>query len=174
MQCFNDGGESEYSNVMICETRGKKTHNCATQEVTHASTKPPLYQKSRHVSAKAVTLMTGMIAIITQHKCTEFYETNNNGLHFIVWYCVIFLCCWRVKSCSSCPLLLLCCSTSVPGVTQSVPHHPTWPPSTGATQPTWRTAVPHCGLCFGSDGAYSAGFYRHVSVEESPAEQHAQ
>lgn len=22
MQCFNDGGESEYSNVMICETRG--------------------------------------------------------------------------------------------------------------------------------------------------------
>lgn len=23
MQCFNDGGESEYSNVMICETRGK-------------------------------------------------------------------------------------------------------------------------------------------------------
>lgn len=24
MQCFNDGGESEYSNVMICETRGKK------------------------------------------------------------------------------------------------------------------------------------------------------
>lgn len=25
MQCFNDGGESEYSNVMICETKGKKT-----------------------------------------------------------------------------------------------------------------------------------------------------
>lgn len=24
MQCFNEGGESEYSNVMICETRGKK------------------------------------------------------------------------------------------------------------------------------------------------------
>lgn len=24
MQCFNGGGESEYSNVMICETRGKK------------------------------------------------------------------------------------------------------------------------------------------------------
>lgn len=24
MQCYNDGGESEYSNVMICETRGKK------------------------------------------------------------------------------------------------------------------------------------------------------
>lgn len=22
MQCFNDGGESEYSNVMICETKG--------------------------------------------------------------------------------------------------------------------------------------------------------
>ena len=25
MQCFNDGGESEYSNVMICETRGKES-----------------------------------------------------------------------------------------------------------------------------------------------------
>ncbi|MGH0132705.1 UNVERIFIED_CONTAM: hypothetical protein FKN15_027805 [Acipenser sinensis] len=24
MQCFNEGGESEYSNVMICETRGEK------------------------------------------------------------------------------------------------------------------------------------------------------
>lgn len=24
MQCYNDGGESEYSNVMICETRGEK------------------------------------------------------------------------------------------------------------------------------------------------------
>lgn len=23
MQCFNDAGESEYSNVMICETRGE-------------------------------------------------------------------------------------------------------------------------------------------------------
>lgn len=23
MQCFNDGGESEFSNVMICETKGK-------------------------------------------------------------------------------------------------------------------------------------------------------
>lgn len=23
MQCFNDGGQSEYSNVMICETRGE-------------------------------------------------------------------------------------------------------------------------------------------------------
>lgn len=27
MQCYNDGGESEYSNVMICETRGKKTQS---------------------------------------------------------------------------------------------------------------------------------------------------
>lgn len=25
MQCFNDGGESEYSNVMICETRGEES-----------------------------------------------------------------------------------------------------------------------------------------------------
>lgn len=23
MQCFNEGGESEFSNVMICETKGK-------------------------------------------------------------------------------------------------------------------------------------------------------
>lgn len=26
MQCFNDGGESEYSNVMICETKGELNH----------------------------------------------------------------------------------------------------------------------------------------------------
>lgn len=25
MQCFNDGGESEYSNVMICETKGEES-----------------------------------------------------------------------------------------------------------------------------------------------------
>lgn len=73
MQCFNDGGESEYSNVMICETKGKKLHR-----------EHPLYQKSRHVSAKAVTLTTGTIAIITQHKHTDFYESNNNGLHSVV------------------------------------------------------------------------------------------
>lgn len=24
MQCFNEGGESEFSNVMICETKGKR------------------------------------------------------------------------------------------------------------------------------------------------------
>lgn len=143
--------------------------------MTHASSKPPLYQKSRHVPEKAVTLMTGAIAIITQHKCTEFYETKNNGLHFYsLVHCVIFLCCWRVKSCSSCPLLPLCCSSSVPGVAQPAPHHPTRPPPAGAAQPAWRTPLPDCGLCFGSDGAHPAGVHRHVSVEESPAEQHAQ
>ena len=25
MQCYNDGGESEYSNVMICETNGVRS-----------------------------------------------------------------------------------------------------------------------------------------------------
>lgn len=39
MQCFNDGGESEYSNVMICETRGKRKEH---KEMTHAPSKPPL------------------------------------------------------------------------------------------------------------------------------------
>lgn len=24
MQCFNEGGESEFSNVMICETKGRR------------------------------------------------------------------------------------------------------------------------------------------------------
>lgn len=89
MQCFNDGGESEYSNVMICETRGKETQRCNAEEMTHTLTKPLVYQKSRHVSAKAVTLMTGMITKITQHKCTGFYELNNNGLHFMVWCCTL-------------------------------------------------------------------------------------
>lgn len=26
MQCFNEGGESEFSNVMICETKGNQLH----------------------------------------------------------------------------------------------------------------------------------------------------
>lgn len=41
MQCFNDGGESEYSNVMICETRGRKTAG-----MSHAPGGTPLYQSS--------------------------------------------------------------------------------------------------------------------------------
>lgn len=56
---------------------------------------------SRHVSAKAAALMVGMSTIIT-HKCIDFYEANNNGLHFIVRYSVICLC-WQLKSFSSCP-----------------------------------------------------------------------
>lgn len=39
MQCFNDGGESEYSNVMICETRGKKAQTVPRMK-RHVSTKP--------------------------------------------------------------------------------------------------------------------------------------
>lgn len=37
MQCFNDGGESEYSNVMICETRGtenSRSESCVRQTAT--------------------------------------------------------------------------------------------------------------------------------------------
>ena len=128
---------------------------------------------SRHVSAKAAALMAGLSTIIT-HKCNEFYEANNNGLHFIVWYSVICLCCWQLKSFSLYPLLPLCCSSSVLRVTQPAPGHPTWPPPSGASQPAWMAAVHHCGLHFGSDGADPASFYCHVSVEESPAEQHAQ
>lgn len=29
MQCFNEGGESEFSNVMICETKGKRLPQAA-------------------------------------------------------------------------------------------------------------------------------------------------
>lgn len=58
--------------------------SCPAQEKTRASTKPPLQQKSGHVSPKAVTLMMGTMGIITQHKCTEFYERNNTGLHSTV------------------------------------------------------------------------------------------
>lgn len=29
MQCFNEGGESEFSNVMICETKGKRLPGAA-------------------------------------------------------------------------------------------------------------------------------------------------
>ncbi|XP_051934333.1 cell adhesion molecule-related/down-regulated by oncogenes isoform X2 [Hippocampus zosterae] len=31
MQCFNDGGESDYSNVMICETRARQSPGSASQ-----------------------------------------------------------------------------------------------------------------------------------------------
>lgn len=127
----------------------------------------------RHVSAKAAALMAGLSTIIT-HKCNDVYEANNNGLHFIVWFSVICLCCWQLKSFSSCPFLPLLHSSSVPRVTQPAPCYPTWPPPSGTSQPAWMAAVHDCGLHFGSDGAHPSSFYSHVSVEESPAEQHAQ
>jgi len=97
------------------------------------------------------------------------YDKNNKDLHFTVWYCVIYL--W---SCSLCPLPPLSCSTSVTRVTQPAPHHPTWLQPSGATKHPRRTTVPDCGLYFSGDGAHPAGFYRHVFMEESSAEQHAQ
>lgn len=32
MQCFNEGGESEFSNVMICETKGDPLFPCCFQQ----------------------------------------------------------------------------------------------------------------------------------------------
>lgn len=50
MQCFNDGGESEYSNVMICETRGKEgkkknptAHPGSESRVRRTSAPPSLF-----------------------------------------------------------------------------------------------------------------------------------
>lgn len=31
MQCYNEGGESEYSNVMICETKGERRNSAAAR-----------------------------------------------------------------------------------------------------------------------------------------------
>ncbi|KAM8903269.1 cell adhesion molecule-related/down-regulated by oncogenes isoform 1-T3 [Spinachia spinachia] len=41
MQCFNDGGESEYSNVMICETKARQTPGSPSQ---HPVTPPYPHQ----------------------------------------------------------------------------------------------------------------------------------
>ena len=69
MQCYNDGGESDYSNVMICETKGEDARKPWVEGAPPPPPPPPTplppYQPFRHVSAEAVTLMTGMIAAIT-------------------------------------------------------------------------------------------------------------
>ncbi|XP_027566577.1 cell adhesion molecule-related/down-regulated by oncogenes [Pipra filicauda] len=40
MQCYNEGGESEYSNVMICETKVKRTPGASEYPVRDLSTPP--------------------------------------------------------------------------------------------------------------------------------------
>ncbi|TKS80715.1 Cell adhesion molecule-related/down-regulated by oncogenes [Collichthys lucidus] len=40
MQCFNEGGESEYSNVMICETRGSPSQHPITPPGPHPQEPP--------------------------------------------------------------------------------------------------------------------------------------
>lgn len=145
--------------------------------MTHASSKLPLHHFSRHVSAKAAALMTGMSSIITQHKCNEFLRGPATMACILQGGTLLFFCLGlEAKNASSSPPSppSLCCSTPGAGVAQPAPHHPTRPPPAGSTQPAWRAPLPDCGLCSGSDGAHPAGFYRHVPVEESPAEQHAQ
>lgn len=119
--------------------------------------------------------MAGLIAIITQRKAPSFTRLTTMVCILYSGAVLFFsLLLAGKKLFLTPPPLRLCCSPPGPGVAQPAPHHPTWPPHAGAAQPTWRTAVPDRGLYFGGDGAHPAGFYRHVSVEESPAEQHAQ
>nr|XP_028557918.1 cell adhesion molecule-related/down-regulated by oncogenes-like [Podarcis muralis]XP_028583531.1 cell adhesion molecule-related/down-regulated by oncogenes-like [Podarcis muralis]XP_028592473.1 cell adhesion molecule-related/down-regulated by oncogenes-like [Podarcis muralis] len=40
MQCYNEGGESDYSNVMICETKVKRTPGASEYPVKDLSTPP--------------------------------------------------------------------------------------------------------------------------------------
>lgn len=50
MQCFNEGGESEFSNVMICETKGEQLHGyqlCLTVRHPHSGKEVEAEQKSR-------------------------------------------------------------------------------------------------------------------------------
>ncbi|XP_044293344.1 cell adhesion molecule-related/down-regulated by oncogenes isoform X1 [Varanus komodoensis] len=42
MQCYNEGGESDYSNVMICETKVKRTPGASEYPVRDLSTPPNL------------------------------------------------------------------------------------------------------------------------------------
>lgn len=50
MQCFNEGGESEFSNVMICETKGEQLRGyqpCLTIRHPHSGKEVEAEQKSR-------------------------------------------------------------------------------------------------------------------------------
>lgn len=40
MQCYNDAGESDYSNVMICETKGERRRKCARESKRQAKVVP--------------------------------------------------------------------------------------------------------------------------------------
>lgn len=66
MQCFNDGGESEYSNVMICETRGRNDSCVTSSDVRACCCGGRVFNgRSDH----------------RNYKRTAFYELNHNGSH---------------------------------------------------------------------------------------------
>uniref|UniRef100_G1KZU4 Cell adhesion molecule-related/down-regulated by oncogenes n=1 Tax=Ailuropoda melanoleuca TaxID=9646 RepID=G1KZU4_AILME len=53
MQCFNEGGESEFSNVMICETKVKRVPGASEDPVKDLSTPPNSLGSGRNVGPAA-------------------------------------------------------------------------------------------------------------------------
>jgi len=61
MQCFNEGGESEFSNVMICETKGKQLHGyhpCLTVHHPRSGKQVETEERGKFVGADAQFVYT--------------------------------------------------------------------------------------------------------------------
>lgn len=61
MQCFNNGGESEYSNVMICETKARQAPGSPSQ---HPITPPPHPQEPASSPGGLLYLIVGCVLVV--------------------------------------------------------------------------------------------------------------
>ncbi|CAB1452833.1 unnamed protein product [Pleuronectes platessa] len=62
MQCFNDGGESEYSNVMICETKARQTPGSPSQHPVTPPGAPP--QETPSPPGGLLYLIVGCVLVV--------------------------------------------------------------------------------------------------------------
>ncbi|XP_035010576.2 cell adhesion molecule-related/down-regulated by oncogenes isoform X1 [Hippoglossus stenolepis] len=62
MQCFNDGGESEYSNVMICETKARQTPGSPSQHPITPPGPPP--QETPNTPGGLLYLIVGCVLVV--------------------------------------------------------------------------------------------------------------
>ncbi|XP_078538453.1 cell adhesion molecule-related/down-regulated by oncogenes [Lissotriton helveticus] len=64
MKCYNEGGESDYSNVMMCETKAKRVHGSSEYPVEDQST-PPTSGGGRPVdTSNAIARSSDMLYLI--------------------------------------------------------------------------------------------------------------
>ncbi|XP_069470177.1 cell adhesion molecule-related/down-regulated by oncogenes isoform X2 [Ambystoma mexicanum] len=63
MQCYNEGGESDYSNVMMCETKAKRVHGSSDYPVEEQST-PPTSGGGKPDTSNAITRSSDMLYLI--------------------------------------------------------------------------------------------------------------